>query len=152
MTRRTVNDPRQMTIDDYIADLAKDTLPAPPVNGSCNVDAQLRGVINEIIRESQLSRDAIAEQMTASLGEEQAISKAQIDSWTRNNSDRHIPLEFIFAFERACGSTAITEYLCKLHNGKFIDQRAHDVMDLGQLQVLKAQLAVKERELKRGLA
>ena len=152
MTRpRQAPDPRQMTIDDYIADLQKDTLPSTPVNGSCNVDLQLRGAINEVIRESKISRDEIAGLMTASLDDGKTITKAQIDSWTRADSDRHIPLEYIHSFEIACNSTAITEYLCKLHDGKFIDGRSHDVMDLGHLQILKAQLAAKERELKRGL-
>ncbi len=141
-----------MTIDDYIADVQKDNFPSAPVNGSCNVDLQLRGVINEVIRESRKNRDQIGELMTASLDNGKTITKVQIDSWTRADSDRHIPLEYIHSFEVACNSTAITEYLCKLHDGKFIDRRSHDVMDLGQLQVLKAQLATKERELKRGLA
>jgi hypothetical protein len=141
-----------MTIDDYIAELAADTLPEAPANGSCDVRPQLCGVINEVIRESKKGRDEIADLMSDSLGTDQTITKAQIDSWTRADSDRHIPLEYIHAFEVACKSTAITEYLCKLHDGKFIDRRSHDVMDLGQLQVLKAQLAAKERELKRGLA
>ena len=152
MTRRAANDPRQMTIDDYIADLAKDTLPEKPQDDSCNVAPQLRGIINEMIRESKKSRDTIAEEIKKTIGGKIEISKSVIDSWTSEDKDRHIPLQYTFALEQACNSTAITEYFCKLHGGKLIDQRASDVMDLGQLQVLKAQLAVKERELKRGLA
>jgi hypothetical protein len=142
--------PVQMTIDDFISSLSQDTLPDTPVNGSCDVDAQLRGIINEAIRESKKSREQIAELMSTVLNGK--ITKVQIDGWTRADSDRYIPLQHIHAFEIACGTVGITEYLCKLHGGKFIDQKSSDVMDLGQLQVFKAQLAVKERELKRGLA
>jgi len=150
--KQKIDDPRQMTIDDYIAILAEDTLPEKPENGSCDVAPQLRGILNEVIRESGMSRDEIADLMTASLDNGKKITKAQIDSWTREDKDWHIPLEYMHALERTCESRAVTEYFCKLHGGKFIDRRSNDVLDLGQLQVLKAQLAVKERELKRGLA
>ena len=149
---KKVDHPDQMTIDDYIAGLSVNTLPEKPGNESCNVALQLRGIINEIIRESNKSRDEIAKQIKQAVGGRSAISKSVLDSWTCHEKGRHIPLELMFAFEQVCGSKAITEYLCKLHGGKFIDKRSSDVMDLGQLQVLKTQLAAKERELKRGLS
>jgi len=101
----------QLTIDDYIAELAKDVLPVAPQADSSDVSIQLRGVINEVIRESKLSRDEIADPLSDNLIEGQKISKAQMDSWTRADSDRHIPIKFMFAFERACSSTALKRAL-----------------------------------------
>ncbi len=144
-------DPRQVTIEDYIAQLAADTLPEPPAPGTADILPQLRGLLNEMIRESGRSRAQIAEAMNTLLNC-RSITVHQINSWTSDANGRHIPLEYIHAMERACGARLVTEYLCKLHGGRYIDRQANDVLDLGQLQVLKIQLAVRERELKRELA
>lgn len=149
---RRAPDPRQMTIDDYIAMITEDTLPEKPENGSCDVAPQLRGILNEVIRESQKSRDEIAELMTRALGLEKEITKSQIDGWTREDGDRYIPLEYMPAFEQICDSRAVTEYLCKFHGGRFIDKRRGKMMDLGQVLLLEDELAARKKQLKKGLS
>lgn len=147
--RKKIDDPRQMSFEDYLAELSHDDLPATPAIGSCDIRPQLSGIINEAIRESKLSRDAIAEEMGRLLGD--PISSDQINSWTRDADPRHIPAQYMYALEVATGTRAITEYFCKLHAGKFINAHADEVLSLGQIQLFKAQLAVKEKELKERL-
>lgn len=139
----------QLSFEDYLADLARDDLPSAPVDDSCDVRPQLRGILNEAIRESGLSRDAVAEEMSRLLGEK--ISVDQINGWTRETDQRHVPAQYMYAFEVATNSRGITEYFCKLHGGKFINAQADEVLTLGQIQLYKAQLTVKERELKEKL-
>ncbi|MEK9630005.1 MAG: hypothetical protein VW455_13425 [Nitrospinota bacterium] len=151
MSKQKLNSPEQITIDDLVASTGQNILPEIPDGDSCNVTVQLKGILIESIRASEKSREEIAKIMTARLSKGQTISKAQIDSWTRSDGERHIPLEYIYAFEVACNTSAITEYLCKLHGGMFIDQRSSEVLKLGQLQILKTQLLIKEQELQKGL-
>ncbi len=139
----------QMSFEDYLADLAQDDLPATPSHGSCDIRPQLRGILNEAIRESGMSRDEVAEEMSRLVGEK--ISVDQINGWTRETDQRHVPAQYMYAFEVATKSRAITEYFCKLHHGKFINAQADEVLTLGQIQLYKAQLTVKEKELKEKL-
>jgi len=151
MSKQKRDNSEKVTVDDLIDSTSLSILPEIPIGNSCNVTTQLKGILIDSIRASEKSRDEIAEIMTARLSNVQSISKAQIDSWTRSDGERHIPLEYIYAFEVACNSSAITEYFCKLHGGMFIDQQSSEVMKLGELQILKAQLTIKEQELKQGL-
>lgn len=151
MSKQKRNSSGKISVDDLLASTNQNILPEIPVGDSWNVTAQLKSILIESIRATEKSREEIAEIMTASLPNGQTISKAQIDSWTRSDGERHIPLEYIYAFEMACNTSAVTEYFCKLHGGIFIDQQSSLVMKLGQLQVLKTQLTIKEQELKQGL-
>jgi hypothetical protein len=151
MSKQKLNNAGQITIEDFIASFSRSILPEVPVEGSYDVLAQLKYLLSYSIKAAQKSRDEVADIMTEGLPKGQTITKAQIDGWTRSDSERHIPMEYIYAFEMSCSTSAITEYLCKLHGGKFIDRRSSDVLDLGQLQVLKTRMNMKEKELHRGL-
>lgn len=150
MSNRRENLDRQMGLEDIAADFAADYQePEILEDGACDIRPQLRGIMNEIIRESKRSREEIADEMTRLVLAK--ISVAQINSWTREARPRYIPLEYIFAFEKATGSMGITEYLCKLHQGKFIDKRDGDILDLGFLQIRRQKLAAQAREIKKKL-
>lgn len=145
-------DPRQMSLEDLIAQAGNQN-PAPERQaGGCDVRAQLAGLMNEAIRESGKSRDEIADAMNTLLGlATKQITSDQINTWTRTTAPRYIPLEYIYAFERATDTCSITEYLCKLHGGRFVDRHDDAILSLGQIQYLKNDLIVRERQIKRRL-
>lgn len=88
--------------------------------------------------------------MNVILGE-RLVSVAQINGWTRDAKPRHIPTQYIFAFELACGSTAVTEFMCKQHHGTFITRDQLPVLELGRIEASKIQLSLKIKEIEQEL-
>lgn len=73
-------------------------LEAKPENtvGSMRCVDEIKAQMNRGLKNCPLSRYEVAGRMSALLDEE--ISKAQIDSWTADSKDRHIPAEYIPVF------------------------------------------------------
>ena len=76
MSKQKSNSSEKISVDDLIASTNQNILPEIPVGDSCNVTAQLKGILIESIRAAEKSREEIAEIMTASLPNGQPISKA----------------------------------------------------------------------------
>lgn len=125
------------------------TYPHPAETG--RIPAEIRKIMNRMIKQSGLSREQIADYMNGLLGR-RLVSAAQINTWTRDASPRHIPLQFMFAFELACGGTGLTEFMCTVHGGRFVCGDELDALTLGQIQAQKSELVEKERQIKKRLA
>lgn len=125
------------------------TYPHPAETGC--IPAEIRKIMNRMIKQSGLSREQTADYMNGLLGR-RLVSAAQINTWTRESSPRHIPLQFMFAFELACRSTGLTEFMCAVHGGRFVCGAELDALTLGQIQAQKSKLADQERKLKKRLA
>ena len=91
--------------------------PKMPPPGQFKIIDDLRESLRESIKESSLSRHQIAGEMSHLLDE--SITKAQIDSWTRDTDDngnpnrRHVPAQYLPAFCEVTGSDAPIKILVR---------------------------------------
>jgi hypothetical protein len=105
--RRKRIDKNQTSIFDLIAEI-KAPKPMPSPSGLFRIIDDLRKSLRDAIDKSPLSRHQIAGEMSHLLDE--SITKAQIDSWTRDTDDnngpnrRHVPAEYLPAFCEVTGS------------------------------------------------
>ncbi|MHB9075597.1 MAG: hypothetical protein ACYC6G_18995 [Desulfobaccales bacterium] len=90
---KRLDEPRQITIYEEMTRRQSESRAAL---GSMRCVDELKEALNNALKKCPLSRHQIVGQMSHLLNEE--ISKAQIDSWTADSKDRHIPAEYIPAF------------------------------------------------------
>ncbi len=96
---------------------------------------QIRKILTEMIIESGKSRQQVAESLTKHT--QKKISIYMMDAWTRRDSTRHIPLEYVFHLEKICNSTALTETLCKYHEGSFLKVTDSTHIIIEELRAIK---------------
>jgi len=132
----------QMSIFEYLQRISG---PEPSSEGKFKIIDQLRASLRSAIKQSPLSRHQIVGEMSHLLGEN--VSKAQLDSWTRESDEingrpgRHIPAEFLPAFCRATGNTEPIEILAR-QLGLFILPAPE------QLEIEVAKLNQKEKAIR----
>ena len=103
-SRQRIDDPRQISIFDVIAEAQAARRAEGPAEGALDMSGKLRVALNNALKTCNLSRHQIAGEMSHLTGTE--ISKAQIDSWTAESKDGHrFPAEYLPAFCRAVGSS-----------------------------------------------
>lgn len=141
-------DPRQRSFNDLFKKQEPES--SRLEDGAAIIHTRLRHLLNRMIRKSVGgNRDCVAADMSLLLHAN--ITADQINSWTREDKPRHIPAQYMFALEIACGSTALSQFWAELHGGQFIDSQQARMLELGEIYLLKTELAEKERTLKAGL-
>jgi len=124
-------------------------VPAAPrtIPGSQNISIEIRHLLSDVLKKCPKSRYEIAARMSELLGVE--ISKHQLDSWTADSRDGwRFPLEYITAFEAACDTYEITEYIAS-QRGCSLNIGAETLTaKLGQLEMMRGEIAKQIRDLK----
>lgn len=114
-------------------DLFQIPAPAPLAEGSLNFAVQLRGLLSTILKQCPHSRYQVAARMSELLGAD--ISKHMLDAWTAESREPwRFPLEYVPAFETACESHALTEWLAGLRGGQVLFGKDALMAEMGRLQ------------------
>jgi len=133
--------------DDKTGDLF--AIPTTPrtIPGSQNISVEVRHLLSDILKQSPKSRYEIAARMSELLGVK--ISKHQLDSWTADSRDGwRFPLEYMTAFESACDTYEITEYIATQRGCSLNIGTETLTAKLGQLEVMRTEIAKQIRDLK----
>lgn len=131
-------------------DLSGKPIAARPsdVPGSLNVGIEVRHLISQAIRECPSDRYQIAARMSRYLGVD--VTKFQIDSWTAESRPGwRFPLEYLPAFEAACETTLVTEYLAQRRGGRFMAGSDVVLAEIAKLEREEARLKARRRALRR---
>jgi len=124
-------------------------VPATPqtVPGSQNVGAEIRHLISTVLKQCPRSRYEIAARMSELLGVD--VSKHQLDSWCAESRDGwRFPLEYLPAFEAACNTYEITEYIASQRGCSLNIGEETLTAKLGQLEIMRSEIAKQIRDLK----
>lgn len=119
--------------DAQTADLFAIPAAAPLSEGSLNFAIQLRALLSRVLKECPHSRNQVAARMSDLLGTD--VSKFQLDAWTAESREPwRFPLEYVPAFEAACESYALTEWLAEKRGGQVLFGKEALMAELGRLQ------------------
>lgn len=141
MTPRRSADPLTLDLFDIPA-------PSAPVHGGLDVGLQLRHLLSDLLKGSPMSRYQVAARMSELTGHE--ISKHQLDAWTAESREGwRFPLEYLPALEVALDTHALTAWLAHLRGCRMQVGKEALLGDLGKIEMLKQELAQKERAIKR---
>ena len=116
------------------------------VEGSLNIQTQIKGLISQGLKRTPLSRYQIAAQISELTGQE--VTKWQLDSWTAESKEGHRPpMEILPAFCRATGAYDLLRFLCEKAGCYMIEGEDILLTELGRLQKMRNELRAKEREI-----
>lgn len=142
MKKRQIDD-RQLTLDSLF-EMPKTPTAKP---GSLDNNMELRHLLSEALKKTTKSRYEVAAKMSELLGHE--VTKNQLDAWTAESREGwRFPFECAAAFEVACETLCLTEFLankrgCKVYVGEDIYKA-----ELGKLEAMKDEIAQKIKLLK----
>lgn len=112
--------------------------PAPPVPASMDHRTQVAHLVSHAIDEARradegMDRYAVAALISRLTGKE--CSKSMLDGYTAESRDAfNVPFYLVPALETACGTTALTEWLCGLRGGVLVLGPAAIDAEIGRLQ------------------
>jgi len=119
--------------DPSTADLFAIPTPAPLAEGSLNFALELRALLAQAPKDCPLSRYQVAARMSELLGLD--VSKHQLDAWTAESREPwRFPFEYAIAFEVACETHRLTEWLATKRGGQVLFGREALTAELGRLQ------------------
>lgn len=124
--------------------------PPPPslAAGSLNAGIRLRALLSELLKITPLTRYQVAARMSELLGTD--VTKHQLDSWTaESRNEWRFPFEYAPAFEAACETHALTEFLAGLRGSIVLVGADALKAELGALEIAEADIKVRKRKLKR---
>ncbi len=136
-------DSRQMSLFDGLhIPKAPDLSP-----GSLNYATELRHAISEALKRTAKDRFEVAAEMSRLLGIE--ISKSQLDSWSaESRTEWRFPVEYLAAFEAACGTFSILELLARKRGCRVIMGDECRQVEIGRLEAMKEEISKKLKMLK----
>ena len=112
MTKKRLDDKKQLTVFEYLARVKEGEAVAPAKAGSLHIDVELRELVSAVLKKCQGSRYQVVANMSELAGEE--ITKAMLDSWTAESKENHrFPLKFVPAFCSATGNHEVLTFLCR---------------------------------------
>lgn len=122
-----------------------------PIPGALNISAEMRGLISNILKNCPKSRFEVAARMSELIGIE--ITKYQLDSWTAESRDGwRFPLEYVPAFEVACETHRVIEWLAAKRGCKIMVGKETLLAELGKIEQMEAELKAQKQAIKRYLA
>lgn len=117
------------------------------VPGSLNYDAELRGVLSQMLQAVQMSRNEVAARVSDLTGDD--VTKFMIDSWTAESREGHrFPLKYLIPMEIVCKSFALSQWLAKKRGGTFLAGRDSLLAEMGRLERAEGELKAKKTALK----
>lgn len=137
----TSKSPKRLDPTDQLTifqELARQELKPENTVGSMRCVDEIKAQMNLALKNCPLSRYEVAGRMSALLDEE--ISKVQIDSWTADSKDRHIPAEYIPAF---CEATNYDGPLMVMNQKR----RLHTFQEPDAIRAVIQQLRERQQEV-----
>lgn len=113
--------------------------------GALGIGSDVRRVIADSIRDCNLSRIQIADDMSSMIGERQ-ITKQQLDAWTADSKDGHrFPLEYLPAFIHTTKSRKLLDLVASRSNCYVINETDALRLELGRLSQEEKRLKEQRR-------
>lgn len=126
--------------------------PPPPrqSEGALACAVALRHLLSAALKASPSSRYAVAARMGELLGCD--ISKHQLDAWSAESREGwRFPLEYLVAFEVACGTHSVSEWLAEQRGCRLLKGRESLLADLGRIDQMASELRVEKARIKKVL-
>lgn len=142
--KRHPHDPRQLTLDE----LLEVPRPVEPTPASMDTGKEIRHLLSAALKNTTKNRYEVCSRMSELIGYE--ISISMLNAWTaESRSPWRFPLEYAPAFEVACETYCLTEFLsrkrgCKVYVGDEVRQA-----EIGRLESQIDELAAKLKTLKK---
>ncbi|MBF0186000.1 MAG: hypothetical protein HQM06_16645 [Magnetococcales bacterium] len=111
--------------------------------GYLDIDAQVRHLIGEMIRNARKDRYIIAAEMTRATGKD--ITHHMLNGYTAAKEGNRFPLEFLPAFSAACGSYDLLNFLAIKMGCQILVGDETEAANLGRIEELQEMLK-KEKE------
>lgn len=142
--KKSSYDPRQLTLDELFE------LPRPVELAAASLDysKELRQVLSDALKKSDKTRFEICARMSELLNHD--VSKSTLDAMTAESREGwRFPFEWVAAFEVACDTYCLTEFLarkrgCKVYAGDEVRQA-----EIGRLESQMQELNAKLKALKK---
>lgn len=138
--------PNQLDIFDLIKHLAEIQKPSHDngaVEGSLDLDSQIREAISKSLKHCKYDRYGVAAKMSRLMAKE--VTKSMLDSWSAESKDSNrFPLSYLSSLITATEDKSILRLLCEKAGGYFIESEDALRLELGKLEE-----QVKEIEEKR---
>jgi len=129
------------------------TIPDQPshISGAMNINIEIRHLLSDAIKNSHCDdRYEIASTMSKLLGTD--ISKHQLDSWTAESREGwRFPLEYLIAFEVACGTHAVSKFIAQKRGCELIIGNQIFQVKLSQLEVMRSSINSQIKMIKEHL-
>lgn len=134
-------------IDRFTIDMFEVPMAPEAVPGSLNYDAELRGVLTQMLQGVQMSRHEVAARISDLTGDD--VTKFMLDSWAAESREGHrFPLKYLIPIEVVCNSFALTQWLAKRRGGTFLAGRDSLLAEMGRLVRAEGELKAKKTALK----
>ena len=148
MARR--GDDRQFSLDGYFA------VPREPDStpGAFAFSLELRNLLSRAMKESPLSRYALAARLTDLIygdAGEGEVTKAQLDSWSRSSDAWRFPLEVLPAFVEATGAYWLLDKVAERCGCRVLIGEDAVLAELGAVSTLRERLGKREAALKKSV-
>lgn len=118
--------------------------------GTLNMDAQIRHLINEMIRVSPLDRYRLAAEMSRLTGE--TITHHMLNAWTATKEGNRFPVQYLTALEVACDSYLLSEFLAGKRGCTLLVGDSVYEANLGRIDAAMQALEEEKRKIQRQLA
>lgn len=119
-------------------------------SGSLQHSIELREVMSEALRTSQLTRYEVAAEMSRLLGVE--ITKAQLDAWTaESRSNWRFPFEYAAAFDAALGGHVLQDLLARKRGTRVARGPDSMLADLGRIEQMMRELRTLRQRIQQAL-
>ncbi len=115
---------------------------------SLNPIPELKRMMRLAIKESGLSRPEVADRMsdlTEVEGMGREVSAEALQSWLKNEADRHIPIELLVIFCRVTGSIQPLQAFLLPLSAAAVPERDLAALDLGRAVLLRKKATQRER-------
>ena len=141
--------PNQLSIFDLIKHLSEAQKPSHDtgaVEGSLDLDVQLRELISRTLKHSKHDRYGVAATMSRLMAKE--ITKSMLDSWSAESKDSNrFPLSHLSSLITATEDKSILRFLCEKAGGYFIESEDALRLELGKLEEQEKEIQDKRKAI-----
>jgi hypothetical protein len=135
-------EPHQLTLDLFPEPNMDRELP-----GFLDVENQIRHLVTRMVMGARKDRYRIAAEMSRDM--EKDVTHHMLNSWTSSKEGNRFPLSYLPAFERACGSYQLLEFLAEKRGCSILVGHETDAANLGRIQLARQDLEREEAAIQR---
>ncbi|MBF0339760.1 MAG: hypothetical protein HQL95_02195 [Magnetococcales bacterium] len=114
--------------------------------GFLDCEPQTRHILNTMIANSRKDRYIIAAEMSRDMQKD--ITHHMINGWTSAKEGNRFPLSYLPAFEKACGSYDLLEFLAAKRGCVLLIGNDAEAANLGRIDILRAELEIEETKVR----
>ncbi|MBF0214856.1 MAG: hypothetical protein HQM00_15060 [Magnetococcales bacterium] len=114
--------------------------------GFLDLENQIRHIANAMIANSRKDRYIIAAEMSRDM--EKDVTHHMLNGWTSAKEGNRFPLSFLPAFEKACGSFDLLEFLAAKRGCALLIGDETEAANLGRIEMLRQQLEAEEAKVR----